>query len=72
MMKGTTPVQMLVSCVLIVAFLVMLLAGCAANSLMLETKVNDPIMLNLLDSDGDLSQVKDGTGVIGEGTACPT
>jgi hypothetical protein len=49
-----------------------LLTGCAASSLVLETKVNDPIMMNLLDIHADLSQIEDGTGVIGEATACPT
>ncbi|HEX9935230.1 MAG TPA: hypothetical protein VGB38_08545 [bacterium] len=53
-------------------FIVLLLTGCAANSLVLETKVNDPIMMNLLDMNADLSQIEDGTGVIGEATACPT
>jgi hypothetical protein len=51
---------------------VLLFAGCAASSLVLETKVNDPIMMNLLDIHADLSQIEDGTGVIGEATACPT
>lgn len=50
----------------------LLLVSCASNALVLETKVNDPIMMNLLDMNADLSQIEDGTGVIGEATACPT
>jgi hypothetical protein len=57
----------------ILIFLILFwLGGCASNMLLLETKVNDPIMMNLLDMNADLSQIEDGTGVIGEATACPT
>ncbi len=55
-----------------ILFLLLLLSKCASNTLLLETKVNDPIMMNLLDMNADLSQIEDGTGVIGEATACPT
>jgi hypothetical protein len=51
---------------------ILFLTGCAVNSLVLETRANDPIMMNLLDIHADLSQIEDGTGVIGEATACPT
>lgn len=54
-------------------FLILILfSACASNALILQTKVNDPIMMNLLDMNADLSQIEDGTGIIGEATACPT
>ena len=46
--------------------------GCVSNALLLETRANDPIMMNLLDNDLDLAQIEDGTGFVGEATACPT
>ena len=56
-----------------VLFVVFLgVTGCASNTLLLETRVNDPIMLNLLDNDLDLAQIEDGTGFVGEAAACPT
>ena len=48
------------------------LSKCASSSLALETKVNDPIMMNLLDVNADISQIEDGTGAVGEAAACPT
>jgi len=39
---------------------------------MLETRVNDPIMLNLLDNDLDIAQIEDGIGTVGEAATCPT
>jgi len=47
-------------------------AGCSINSLLVEQRANDPIMMNLIDGEADLSQIEDGTGLIGEATACPT
>jgi hypothetical protein len=52
--------------------LLILFSGCVSNQLLLETRANDPIMMNLLDNDLDLAQIEDGTGFIGEATACPT
>ena len=49
-----------------------LMTGCVSNHLLLETRANDPIMMNLLDNDQDLAQIEDGTGFVGEATACPT
>jgi hypothetical protein len=46
--------------------------GCSINSLLVEQRANDPIMMNLIDGEADLSQIEDGTGLIGEATACPT
>ena len=57
---------------LVITFFIVLLSGCVSNTLLLETKVNDPIMMNLLDNDADLTQIEDGTGFIGEATSCPT
>lgn len=50
------------------------LTGCATtrDALLLETRANDPIMMNLLDNDLDIAQIEDGTGFVGEATACPT
>ncbi len=58
--------------ILFTAILLLSLSGCVSNVLLLETRANDPIMMNLLDNELDLSQVEDGTGFIGESTACPT
>jgi len=58
--------------ILLIAFFIVLLSGCVSNTPLLETKVNDPIMMNLLDNDADLTQIEDGTGFIGEATSCPT
>ena len=49
-----------------------LFSGCVSNTLLLDTQVNDPIMMNLLDNDVDLVQVEDGTGFVGEAASCPT
>ncbi|MBN2416757.1 hypothetical protein JXO52_12995 [bacterium] len=62
---------------LLPAFAVLLLSafwtGCGTlNPLLLETKVNDPIMMNLLDNDSDLAQIEDGTGFAGDAATCPT
>ena len=57
---------------LVITFFIVLLSGCVSNTLLLETKVNDPIMMNLLDNYADLTQIEDGTGFIGEATSCPT
>jgi len=68
-------VKMKIKFLLVLIFSILsllLLSKCASNTLLLETKVNDPIMMNLLDMNADLSQIEDGTGVIGEATACPT
>ena len=56
----------------LLTLLLILLSGCVSNQLLLETRANDPIMMNLLDNDLDLAQIEDGTGFIGEATACPT
>jgi hypothetical protein len=58
--------------ILFMIILLTALSGCVSNVLLLETRANDPIMMNLLDNDLDLTQVEDGTGFIGESTACPT
>ena len=47
-------------------------SGCVSNILLLETKVNDPVMMNLMDNDLDIAQIEDGTGFVGEAAACPT
>jgi len=52
--------------------MLILITGCVSNTLLLDTRANDPIMMNLLDNDADISQIEDGTGFIGEATACPT
>ena len=72
MLKSTRCIQPLVLWYLLIAFLLILFIGCASNTLLLETKVNDPIMTDLLDNDADLSQIEDGTGSIGEAATCPT
>jgi hypothetical protein len=58
--------------ILLISLLLLIFFGCASNTLLLETRVNDPIMMNLLDNDADLAQIEDGTGFVGEATACPT
>ena len=59
--------------ILIALFGILLfLTGCSINSLLVEERANDPIMMNLIDGEADLSQIEDGTGLIGEATACPT
>lgn len=61
------------ACVIIILLLSFsLFQGCASNTLLLETRVNDPIMMNLLDNDADLAQIEDGTGSVGEAATCPT
>ena len=65
-------IKIIVMCLFISTYMIMLLAGCVSNTLLLETKVNDPIMMNLLDNDADLAQIEDGTGFIGEAATCPT
>ena len=49
-----------------------LMTGCVSNVVLLETRVNGPIMMNLLDNDADLTQIEDGTVFSGEATTCPT
>ncbi len=51
---------------------ILIIAGCVSNTLLLETRVNDPIMMNLLDNDLDIAQIEDGTGFVGEASSCPT
>lgn len=48
--------------------------GCvsARQALELEKKANCAVMKNLQDNDEDLFQIEDGTGTIGDATACPT
>ena len=62
--------------VILLAFLFIIsalfISKCASSTLALETRVNDPIMMNLLDINADISQIEDGTGAVGEATACPT
>jgi len=65
-------IKIIVLCLFISTTMIMLLTGCVSNTLLLETKVNDPIMMNLLDNDADLAQIEDGTGFIGEAATCPT
>lgn len=65
-------VKPFVSCLLILTVMLILITGCVSNTLLLDTRANDPIMMNLLDNDADISQIEDGTGFIGEATACPT
>ncbi|OVE78588.1 hypothetical protein BVY01_05000 [bacterium I07] len=57
---------------LILLFSLSLFSGCVSSTLLLETSVNDPIMMNLLDNDADLAQIEDGTGSVGEAATCPT
>ena len=71
-MKCSTILHFLVAIILLAGMILFLVAGCAPNALLLETKVNDPIMMNLLDNDLDLTQIEDGTGFVGEAAACPT
>ena len=53
--------------------ILLLTPGCSSiNRLALETKANDPIMMNLMDNDIDLVQIENGTGSTGDATACPT
>lgn len=58
---------------LAISLLTVLFYRCGTlNPLLLETKVNDPIMMNLLDNDTDLAQIEDGTGFAGDAATCPT
>ena len=59
---------------ILACLLLSILGGCAStqDALLMETRVNDPIMMNLLDNDLDLAQIEDGTGFVGETTSCPT
>ena len=61
-----------ISCILLIGILTILVSGCVSNTLLLDTQVNDPIMMNLLDNDVDLAQIEDGTGFVGEAASCPT
>jgi hypothetical protein len=72
MPKRKRPGQRYGFMILLGMLLLISFSGCVSNVLLLETRANDPIMMNLLDNDLDLSQVEDGTGFIGEATACPT
>jgi hypothetical protein len=58
--------------VILLLLFISLMTGCVSNIVLLETRANDPIMMNLLDNDADLAQIEDGTGFVGEATACPT
>lgn len=55
-----------------VLLLLILMAGvgCVTNSALLETTVNDPIMLDLEDWDDDLAVVEDGGGSSGSSMSC--
>jgi hypothetical protein len=52
----------------------LLFAGCVSSrdALKLEKMANCPLMKNLQDNDEDLIQIEDGTGTVGEASACPT
>lgn len=58
--------------ILLCTMFILVLSGCVSNTLLLETRVNDPIMMNLLDNDLDIAQIEDGTGFVGEASSCPT
>jgi hypothetical protein len=62
--------------ILLVFFLLLTtgVIGCVSprQALELEKGANCAIMKNLQDNDQDLFQIEDGTGTIGEATACPT
>jgi len=45
-------------------------AGCVANSALLDTTVNDPVMLDLADWNDDLTGVEDGGGSSGSSMSC--
>lgn len=72
MLKWFKFVRFCISCILTIGILTILFSGCVSNTLLLDTQVNDPIMMNLLDNDVDLAQVEDGTGFVGEAASCPT
>ena len=59
---------------MVTIFITILIGGCVSSrdALLLESKANNPIMKNLQDNDQDLVQIEDGSGAIGETTACPT
>ncbi len=44
--------------------------GCVANSALLDTTVNDPVMLDLKDLDNDFFSVEDGGGSSGSSMSC--
>ena len=52
----------------------LLIAGCVSSrdALKLEKMANCPLMKNLQDNDEDVMQIEDGTGAVGEASACPT
>ncbi len=71
-MKPSSHEKILISCAIIL-LVTGIIAGCGRlNPVLMETRVNDPIMMNLLDNDVDLAQIEDGTGFAGEATSCPT
>ena len=72
MLKRLKSFRFFVSFILTIGILTILLSGCVSNTLLLDTQVNDPIMMNLLDNDVDLAQIEDGTGFVGEAASCPT
>jgi hypothetical protein len=72
MKKQSKLANSFVSCILLIGILTILFSGCVSNTLLLDTQVNDPIMMNLLDNDVDLAQIEDGTGFVGEAASCPT
>jgi hypothetical protein len=72
MRRRSTALNYVFALLTLTAILLILISGCVSNQLLLETRANDPIMMNLLDNDLDLAQIEDGTGFIGEATACPT
>ncbi len=51
-------------------FVVLATTGCVSNSAMLDTTVNDPVMLNLTDWDDDFFGVEDGGGSSGSSMSC--
>jgi len=72
MRKRPADLKFVFSLLAVLSLFIILFFGCVSNQLLLETRANDPIMMNLLDNDLDLAQIEDGTGFIGEATACPT
>ena len=52
------------------AMLILSSAGCVANSALLDTTVNDPVMLDLADWNDDLTGVEDGGGSSGSSMSC--
>lgn len=73
MKKYTTRFRITLLLASVLSLSIIFFSGCGTlNPLLLETKVNDPIMMNLLDNDMDLAQIEDGTGFAGDAATCPT